>query len=221
MTEPVEKPVPHIVKVDGVYVAMVPDNYSAQSMRRFVEEAREYPKRRRGCAQLETVGSLVDWALRFKTDESALFASINGSDPQIVCVSNYHPPTGSSEPDAADWCDHRGAYHFPCSEEWKRWASNNGYSFGQAEFARFMEERAIDVVDPSTATDGVGDFAKTLGVKLAGPGKLMSLSRGLSVTVSGKVAGSVTDSPRERDISLPGPASFTPRVFAKSPTPSV
>jgi uncharacterized protein YfdQ (DUF2303 family) len=48
-------------------------------------------------------------------------------------------------------CDHKATLKLQYSEEWARWSAMSGKLVPQAEFARFLEENAADVLAPSGA----------------------------------------------------------------------
>jgi uncharacterized protein YfdQ (DUF2303 family) len=92
---------------------------------------------------LQTVDSIVDYAERFKTDTSVLFADIEHNT--IVAAIDYHAPA------AAGHVQHSAKMALPHSVEWKAWAGINGKMMEQLEFARFLEENAADIEAPSGA----------------------------------------------------------------------
>jgi len=109
---------------------------------------------------------------------------------------------------------HRAHYAFPLAPEFMAWMSQNGQAMTQADFAVFLEERALDI-DPPPINDGwftgqapapgddaspeerkrfeFMDLLRTMTARLkgewAGPEKMMDLSRGLKVNEANKVEG--------------------------------
>ena len=57
----------------------------------------------------------------------------------------------------------------------------------QEAFAELIEDRIGDVMKPEEGGDMIKEFAVNLGVELANPQRLMTLSRGLKVNVSSRV----------------------------------
>ena len=92
---------------------------------------------------LQTVDSLVDYANRFKTDDTVLFADIEHN--AIVAAIDYHAPG------AAAHVHHNAKLTLPFSVEWKTWTAINGRLMPQLEFARYLEENAADIAAPSGA----------------------------------------------------------------------
>ncbi|MCH1933271.1 YfdQ family protein, partial [Shewanella sp. A25] len=62
-----------------------------------------------------------------------------------TAIVDYHAP------DKAAHGAHVAAMALPYSEEWKAWTAIDGKLMPQREFARFIEENAVDVVAPSGA----------------------------------------------------------------------
>lgn len=95
---------------------------------------------------VQTVDSMTDYVNRFKTQPSTLFADIANS--RIVAILDYHG--GLTDVDVGT-TDHRAQLDLPYSEEWKTWTGISGRMMGQLEFARFIEENAVDIVAPAGA----------------------------------------------------------------------
>ena len=101
------------------------------------------PIRIRQAVTLQTVDSLVDYVNIFKTEHTILFADIAGS--RIAALIDYHGPTAPAH------VDHKANLSLPFSQEWKTWTAIDGRLMSQLEFARFLEENAVDVVAPTGA----------------------------------------------------------------------
>ncbi len=112
---------------------------------------------------------------------------------------------------------HRSEYQFPLSDEWKAWVGKNGQGMNQSEFAQFLEDHILDVLPPPTQVVSIakriddgsaqrsagGDFGQksadellaelliNLGTEIAGPSRMMELSRGLEAFAGHKVEGKV------------------------------
>jgi uncharacterized protein YfdQ (DUF2303 family) len=92
---------------------------------------------------LQTVDSLVDYANRFKVDDTVLFADMQSS--RISALIDYH---GHQTP---DFVQHRAVMDLPHSEEWRLWTGQDGKLVDQLAFARFIEENGGDIEEPSGA----------------------------------------------------------------------
>lgn len=92
---------------------------------------------------VQTTNSLVDYLNRFKGPNTVLFADIMAN--AMKAVVDYHGP------DKADHGDHVATMALPYSEEWKAWTAIDGKLMPQLDFARFIEENAVDIEAPSGA----------------------------------------------------------------------
>lgn len=176
---------PRLMTVDGVQFFVGPAGVPT-SIKKLVDEHAEQPDRREGTANLHALESLVAWTNRFKNPNSAIFASArgDGGDPSIEAIIDYHHAGPDGEP---RFGRHRGVYRCPLSDEWKAWKATVGRSFSQADFAAFIEDRILDVLDPEQAGSMAGDMMRALACQLAPPARLMELSRGLQVNVGSMV----------------------------------
>jgi len=170
---------PEGVEGEGLALLTIPKGVEVKDFSRELDLRRDNPRRVKGRATLSTLQSLIDHALRFKDAHSALFC--NEAAPELVSVLDYHEGDGGMP----RWGEHRGVYRFPLSDEWKAWNSDKLEGMSQADFAEFLEERLGDVIDPFL--EKAGDKLDDLGLKLATPAELLTLSRGLSVRSTGKV----------------------------------
>lgn len=178
-----------VVEVGGSPVAISrPAGRALEKLKPFLDAMAQYPERRRGTATLTDLGSFIDHARRFADDgKSALFADVE--EEQLIAVLDYHLPGPDGD---ARWCQHRGIYGFPQSEEWQRWTGSNKQKMGLADFAEFIEQNCLDVLPPEAAGAGAKEWAERSGVDFATPQRLMEVSRNLSVRVTERVSGAVT-----------------------------
>lgn len=161
------------------------------------------PRRRKGTACVTTIESLIDHVNRFKDEASALFAIDDRNDPSITAVLDYHPAGDASN---KRFGEHRSLFRFPLSDEWKAWAKFNGKPMKMAEFAAFLEDRIVDVIelipDEDEVSDGLQKFINICGGKIASPTKLVELSRGLKIYKSADVREAVNLASGEASISF-------------------
>lgn len=64
----------------------------------------------------------------------------------FTAIMNAHDDNGPG------WGDWRATYGCPLSREWKIWTSKNGIRMSQEDFARFIEDNALDITRPESAT---------------------------------------------------------------------
>lgn len=169
------------------------------SLKAFVDEYREKPVRRTGVARMLDPASLIGHINRFKDEDSAVFADTNRTRPSLTAVLDYHKQGASGAP---RFGVHRSQYAFPLSVEWEAWTKANGADMDQVNFAEFIEDHLLDVIDPKIASDKAKEFADKCMVEFAGPSKLLELSRGLSINVGVKLANQVNLQSGEKQIQF-------------------
>lgn len=157
-------------------VIELPEGRTLHSVKRFLDEYLPKPERLKGTAKLETLASFILHVQRFQTPASAVFVR-TGSSPSMEAVYDYHPG-----PSDAQFAQHRAAYAFPLSREWRAWRAADGKSMDQGAFAAWVEDHAGDVLPPNldAAAKAVDRLAQ-VELKAATPTEILSLSRGLSV----------------------------------------
>ena len=166
---------------------LLPKGLELRSMKPLLDEYLVRPERRKGTARLDDLDSFCFHVGRFKDEDSALFCftSTNGASQVLLGVLDYHREGADGLP---RFGEHRAKYSFPFSQEWKAWVAQNGKEMSQLDFAQFLENRIVDVVEPTDANKSANELVKTLQAEFAAPSRLLTLSRGLSVNVERKVA---------------------------------
>lgn len=154
-----------------------------EDVRGLLEPYRTCPERREGTANMTDLDSFNAHVNRFKDADTVVFAKDDRTAPALEAVLDYH----RAGPEAAPrFGRHRTRYSFPLSEAWKAWRAQSGKWMDQATFAAFIEDRLADVADPDgagDAADAAKDFIARFGSTFASPGKLLDLSKGLSLRV--------------------------------------
>lgn len=191
-------------------VAVLPTGIRIESVKKYMDEYRLAPERKKGTAHLGDLASFIALVNRFKDSESAIFArpgaqpqkNVGVTAPLLLAVFNYNEPTnitqfhGDNAPGdqvtthegKPRFGDHRADYVFPLSEEWKTWNAQDSEPLTQEAFAAFLEDHVGDVADSGAASNELSAFFfEKLGVTFASPARLIELSRGLSVRVGQKV----------------------------------
>lgn len=161
-------------------VILVPNGMTLRSAKRYLDHFRDKPRRTSGCAELVDLASLIGHAKRFSLPKDAhavLFADPDRSTPRLTAIYDYH------DAKAPEWLEHQARYAFPLSDAWKAWTKANGVNFDQGAFATFLEDRILDVCEPSDAGEQAQKMATTLGAEFASPSRLLDLSRNLDVAV--------------------------------------
>ena len=185
------------IPVEEETVIVIPDGNGGSKLVSGRELLKPYdtrPRRRMGTARLDDLASFAAHVNRNKGASSALFATKEPS-PTLLAILDYHdagPETTDAigESGVARFSTHRAAYHFPHSDEWNAWTRVSS-SLSQAAFAEFLEDRAVDVIEPRRASEATVELCASLELTLATPGRIMELSKGLAVRVNSKVAAAV------------------------------
>lgn len=176
------------LKAQVLAVPQAHGGFEVESVKHHLNEYRSAPERRTGTAAILDLTSFIEHTNRFKDGDSALFGNPSQTAPSLLSVLDYHRSNVSAlGANAPRFGQHRALYTFPISDEWQEWKSKNKKNiFTQAEFAEFIENRIVDVVDPENAGAAAKEYASTIGCTYATPSKLLDLSRGLSVRVGSK-----------------------------------
>lgn len=130
------------------------------------------PSYAKGAVELDDRESLIRYVNRFQTPATMLLADYDSLS--IHALLDYHPGneslTDDDDPGAFAWIDHGPCRHTATlrlrpSEEFARWDEMEGTLHPQEEFARFLEENAVDVIDPESAAlvELSRDFEATVG----------------------------------------------------------
>lgn len=154
----------------------------------------EGPTFRKGAASMKTLDSFIDHVNRFGDADSAVFVNDDASNPSLLAVLNYHRKDSLSQEEGEDRIhgdyrhgDHKTAFAFPLSEEWKFWLAHNGQSnaMDMLTFSNFIEDRIGDIaLVEDGVPDGVERFVELNGGAgmIASYGQLHDLAHGLQVS---------------------------------------
>lgn len=163
------------------YVVELPAGRRIESLKKLIDAHRQRPERPTGFRTLTTTESFIEYVNRHKAEHSVVFLDDrNPSRPELCAVFNPHVPG-----EAADWEDFGAKYAFPMSDEWKVWRSEKA-NLSQEAFAELIEQNIRDLVEPSTVPDSVKRTATEAKIVLAGPQKMLALSKGLTVNIDSK-----------------------------------
>lgn len=189
------------------HVLLVPEGRTIKSIKPFLDEYLNAPERTKGTATLTTLESFIAHVMRSKDVHSAIFADDAKKAPGLLAVYDYNRPSdhgGATALGISRFGEHRARYTFPLSDEWNAWtaAAASPEPMGQQAFAEFLEDRIVDVIDPTEGVDRIKEFAVNLALDLATPQRLMTLSRGLSLHVGHQVTNAVAIGSGEGQITF-------------------
>lgn len=123
---------------DMPYV-VVPGDYKITNLEHYLTE----PTRKKGAAEMRDAASFIAYYKAHEGETSAIYGSYD--PPSFRAVFNDHSGAG------AGWRDFYATYACPLSPEWKIWIAANGKQKIQADFALFMEDNNLDIVEPAAA----------------------------------------------------------------------
>ena len=131
---------------------LVPEGYRVE----LFENHRESPLRIEQHVAADTAAAFCAYVQRFGDENSVIFANLAASS--LTAILDYHLP-----PAQPDWCRHRITYACPHSKEWETCTKKSGVQMNQAQFAEFIEDGLIDIVEPAGAE--MLEVAKTLDAR--------------------------------------------------------
>lgn len=202
---------------------IVPQGFRTESVKKYLDEYRERPERRRGLATFDDLDSFIAHSNRMKDAHSAMFAIRDREKPRITTVLDYHELRDEETREGLPrFGEHRSLYAPQTSDEWRAWLKMDGEPMSQGDFAAFIEDRIVDVVSPpiayaawraqaeATTPEGeplpedpdaaIRDFAEKVGGSWADAQRLMALSRGLQINADERVKQTVNLSSGEGQI---------------------
>lgn len=174
---------------DVARILDIPKGREYIDLKSILDQYLDLPERKKGSRELTTLDSFVDYVTRHASEPSVVFLDDRTPErTRLVAIFNAHGE-GLGE---ANWEDFGCTYEFPQSPEWAVW-SRSREQMSQESFALLIEDHIRDLIDPADVPDEVKKTAIDAGVKLAGPGKMLALSKGLAINVDAKFAQRVNN----------------------------
>ena len=109
------------------------------------------------------VVAFIAYVNEFKTPETRIFYSRKG---EFQAVFDWHQASGPTATAQAQHGDHHAQLKIQHTPEWLTWTGSNEKSMGQQDFAEFLEDNALDLIEPSIET-------------------MLQVARGLTATIGG------------------------------------
>lgn len=109
------------------------------SMEKFMQK----PLRKRDHRGFQRTEDFIAYVNRFKKENSSIYV-----DGLAVIAELDH----CADVTAPVWGDSSAKIAFAMTTGMKRWLDNSGKELGQTQFADLLEERAVDIVNPDSAT---------------------------------------------------------------------
>jgi uncharacterized protein YfdQ (DUF2303 family) len=198
--------------------AIVPEGATKESLEEFLPR----PARMKAEVYVATADSFISYVERFATPSTVVrYSNGNvrtGKAPKIEAVLDYHGASAIvrsttespkveriSQGDPA-WRSHSVALTATCSEEFSLWVGSNAKRMSQDDFARFLEDRSLEITNPSGAEiyTLVGDFKATAAVAVNQAVQLKNgtVQVGYSNVVSGKSGSGTLEFPERMTLSM-------------------
>lgn len=134
-----------VCAADGMPFALVPEGMEVKSL---IEHIPANPDRKRVTVKLNSVTSFIEYVNEHKSADTRIFASMAEPPYTMTAAIDYHEtgPTGKAE-----MITHTAVLTLQETDEWKTWRGSNKSPMEHVEFALFIEENLLDVVEPDHA----------------------------------------------------------------------
>lgn len=202
---------------DEAQTIAIPADMKLVSIKGSLDEYLQKPERAKGVAAHSELPSFIAHANSFKRDSSAVFAVMGEAFMQVIY--DYHSK------DSTSFNEHRGAFKAAASRQWQTWLAQNGEAMGQADFATFIEDNALDLIDPP-ATDSIHhadsailNVSKTLGSPIASASKIRELARGIAINEASSAKSFIN--PNTGEVQIEYAAEHNDSAGAKLKVPNL
>lgn len=161
------------------------------------------PRRKTGTYAVHDADSFAAYFAKHASDDTEVWADTTSH--RLVAVVNAHAGTAAG---LAGHEDHRLSYAVQTTDAWKAWTKLDNQLMNQAAFAEHIENRRIDIVDPSSADmlELAQSFQATIGVQFQSSKRLQSGERQLEYKEQ-------VDASAGRSGQLEIPETFTLRLI--------
>lgn len=113
------------------------------------------PQRKQGHTVIQDEKGFIKFFKRHQNPQANIYADRGKGSFKAVFNDDTDTETG--------WKDHTATYPVIKSNNWKAWAEKDGVKMSQAEFAQFIEQNIVDIVEPNH-TDMM-EISRTLEAK--------------------------------------------------------
>lgn len=176
--------------------AFVPEGYQLKE----ISDPARLPDRVRQSVAVDDRASMVAFVNRFSNDDTVLFADFEALT--ISSVIDFHTSNAAAvAPRAGDFV---ARFKLLPSEEFLRWDKMEGDLHEQAVFAEFLEENAMNIVEPNPADmlEISRSLEATIGAEFKSKVSLESGDRSFSYETETKTKGDVVV-PRKFTVCIP------------------
>jgi uncharacterized protein YfdQ (DUF2303 family) len=122
----------------------------------------EFPRRIAQRVELHDATSFSAYVKEFAQESATVF--FDEEKRTFLAILDYHGGgSGTASGEKPRWCDHVATFVARTTPEWDLWSGRNQKPFGQVEFATFLEDNMLEVVEPAGAE--LLEIARTLETK--------------------------------------------------------
>lgn len=132
-------------------VFVVPSGATLKTVE-FDERSLDRPLRVTGTTEVEDVASLLAYVNQYYGAKTTSAWVDMANHRTIAILNDAHGDLDQEDGTLPAWRDHRVKLQLAYTAEWQRWRSLDGKLMGQEEFARHIEMRELDIVNPDAAT---------------------------------------------------------------------
>lgn len=182
-----ESAIKRVEKNGGIVVPLPPGWTTKEIAPDFYEHT---PSRIRVNPSFRSANSFCDYVNRFKDEGTVIFADPDTA--KFTAVLDYH-----ISPTAPRWGSHTATCFMPLSPEFLKWRDNSGKAMNQMEFARFLEMRLGEIMEPTHADlmQSVMDFQATKQIVFRSGARLRNGMISLSYVEEGGQTGGTVELP--------------------------
>jgi uncharacterized protein YfdQ (DUF2303 family) len=138
---------------DGNDYLVIPANAQVYDL----EKLLSHPRRIKQTVRFGRLDSFCAYVNEFKRESTKVF--MDGKTGRALALIDYH------KTDEPSWNQHSASFEPAFSESWQRWNGQHNQQMDQRKFALFIEDNALDIVDPPPAE--MLDIARNLTAKIS------------------------------------------------------
>ena len=141
---------PHELTPGSIY-ALVDNDGKIHELNLDRDEYRDTPRRKKGTVIAHDANAFTTYVGKHRLASTEVWADEEGT--RVVAVLNAHQESDSQiDAGPAGWSDHRVLYAVRKTDAWKAWLAHDRIWHTQTDFAEHIEDRVIDIVNPTGAT---------------------------------------------------------------------
>lgn len=136
---------PFETAIEDVPVLALPPGWTQQTH----EELLFAPRRVKAKITANDVRGFIDYVNRHKMRETTVYAAAKESPTLLARIDDHETVDGVAH---ASHSTHSCTFPCPLTHEWKQWIAKNDKPMAQVEFAEFIENNLLDIVEPDGAS---------------------------------------------------------------------